>query len=304
MTKKIIYSLYIDIPKSELDPQPPHHGEVEDKNKKAKREFKNHSQWLRCAQERYAHNIGVDYKFFEFDNDYKEYMDMFKEKYPYITTYNIVNFYKIHLMYKLAEEGYDEILYLDLDVVPLTNESFFDTWNLDKGMVIKINQNADKIDRTVQGLINRKRKWEQKGIFLSNRSPFAKYWNSKAMMMEDFCEVDYNGAFNTGIVGITKEQLEQLDYFGDFDYVMDMMTNLKEDDNSFWPEFIRNSFGWDNETIWGYKMGLNNLQFQEIGDEWHYFMDKENVIFPSAKLVHVINKNFSFTKERYEALDL
>lgn len=302
--RRVIYSLYIDIPKNELDPQPPHHGEKEDKNKKAKREFKAHAQWLQAVQERYAYDIGVDYRFFIYDNDYESYMQMFKEKYPQITTYNIVNFYKIHLMYKLAEEGYDEILYLDLDVVPFTTESFFEAWDLSKGPVIKINQNPDLIDRTIEGLMVRQKRWNKHPDMHSNRSPFAKYWNCKAMMMEDFCEVDYNGAFNTGIVGIRKEDLAQLDYFGDFDHVMELMTSLKEDDTNFWPEYLRHCFGWDNETIWGYKMGYNEVEFQEIGDEWHYFMDKDNIIFPSAKLIHVINKNFSFVKERYEALNL
>ena len=40
--KRIVFSIYIDIPESLLDAQPPHHGETEDKNVKAKREFGNH----------------------------------------------------------------------------------------------------------------------------------------------------------------------------------------------------------------------------------------------------------------------
>lgn len=303
MTRRVIYSLYVDIPKKELDKQPPHHGETECKNRKAKREFRENNQWLRCVQERYAFDIGADYRFFEHDSQYTEYEKMFKEKYPQITSYNIVNFYKIHLMYELAKE-YDEILYLDLDVVPLTSESFFDAWDLSKGHVIKINPVEEQKSRTIEGLQNRIEKFRASGKTPSIRSPFAKYWNSKAMMMMDSEVVDYGGAFNTGIVGITKEQLEQLDYFGDFEETLEMMDELKYDEDSFWPEFIRTCFGWDNETIWCWKVAKNNCEFQEIGDEWHYFMDKENIIFPSAKFVHVINKNFSFVRERYEQNNL
>ena len=60
--KRIIFSIYIDIPESLLDAQPPHHGEKEDKNVKAKREFANHYTWLLERQKEYANNIGADYK--------------------------------------------------------------------------------------------------------------------------------------------------------------------------------------------------------------------------------------------------
>ena len=46
-------------------------------------------------------------------------------------TYEIVNFYKIYLLDKLAEE-YDEILYLDFDAIPVTNDNFFEYWDLTK----------------------------------------------------------------------------------------------------------------------------------------------------------------------------
>ena len=48
--KRIIYSIYIDIDADQLDPQPPHHGDTEDKNQKAKREFANNQIWLEYKQ--------------------------------------------------------------------------------------------------------------------------------------------------------------------------------------------------------------------------------------------------------------
>ena len=52
---------------------------------------------------------------FEYDADWIVYSEKLKEK-LYLTAYNIVNFYKIHLLYELSK-NYDEILYLDFDVV-------------------------------------------------------------------------------------------------------------------------------------------------------------------------------------------
>ena len=53
-----------------------------------------------------------------------------KSKYPFLTTYNIINFYKIYLLYKFSSK-YDEILFLDFDV-PNTKENFFEVWDLSK----------------------------------------------------------------------------------------------------------------------------------------------------------------------------
>ena len=48
--------------------------------------------------------------------DYILYSSKMKKENTFITSYNIVNFYKIHLLYELAKK-YDEILYLDFDVI-------------------------------------------------------------------------------------------------------------------------------------------------------------------------------------------
>ena len=52
------------------------------------------------------------------------YQQQMQSKYPYLTTYNVINFYKIHLLYELSKE-YDEVLYLDFDVVPMKYDNFF-----------------------------------------------------------------------------------------------------------------------------------------------------------------------------------
>ena len=95
---KVIFSIYIDIPEDELDPQPPHYGDTEDKNLKAKREFALHQPFLERSQRAYAEHIGVDYRIFKYDDKWKEFKAHYNKKYPRLTAYNIVNFYKIYLM--------------------------------------------------------------------------------------------------------------------------------------------------------------------------------------------------------------
>ena len=63
---------------------------------------------------------------------------LYRKIFPFITTYNMVNEYKIHLLYELANK-YDEVLYLDFDTIPMTNESFFDAYDLKQGIAIMHN---------------------------------------------------------------------------------------------------------------------------------------------------------------------
>lgn len=290
--KRIIYSLYIDIPKEMLDYQPPYLGDTLPKTERTKLLFQEWSPWLTKMHEQYADKIGVDYKLFIADKKYLDYQAWFQNKYPQITGYNIVNFYKLHLLYELANE-YDEILYLDFDAVPVTAENFFDVWNLNDGIAIKTST-----DRAVQFLEHilfdeRQRKKFGKA---SNRSPTAKYWNQRAMVLYDGIDGDYSQVFNTGIIGINREHLNRLNYFDDFDYVMNMMDELKEDDNGMWPDYVRSMFGWDNETIWGYKTMLNKVPTQLLDNDWHMFFDKTSHIQREAKIIHVVNKRFSYVK--------
>ena len=91
---KVIFSIYIDIPEDELDPQPPHYGDTEDKNLKAKTRvmhFINH--FLERSQRAYAEHIGVDYRIFKYDDKWKEFKAHYNKKISNSSrAYNIVNF--------------------------------------------------------------------------------------------------------------------------------------------------------------------------------------------------------------------
>ena len=138
--KRVIFSFYIDIPKEQLD--------IFDKdlpiikNKKAKpinyvtkNELKKHYIRLLVSKQAYAKKLGYDFKLFEYDTNWILFENQLKNKHPYLTTYNIVNFYKLHLLYELSKQ-YDEILYLDFDVVPMQNIDFFEHWDLSKGIAV------------------------------------------------------------------------------------------------------------------------------------------------------------------------
>jgi hypothetical protein len=294
LKKRIVFSLYIDIPKEDLDWQPPHHGHSIPKTEHTKIEFQKNSPWLRKMQEKYCESINVPYKLFEYDQDYIEYRDWVLSTYPQITHYNIVNFYKIHCMYELIKD-YDEILYLDYDVIPNTNENFFEAFDLSTGIAIMegLAPSQKPIPKTTHGVIANCNLWMP-----SIRSPAAKWWNAKALAVLTGLPTSEENIkiFNTGIVGASAEQLRKLDYYSNFDETLALMDELKVNEDEMWPECLQKLFGWDNETIWAYKTQLNDVKWHVLGGQWHHFMDKENYIPRNAKFIHVINKNFDYVK--------
>ncbi len=310
--QRVVYSLYIDIPKDEID--------IFDKNLlkegdtpiniNTKNKFKIHYGDLCASKEIYAKTCGADFKMFEYGLDYIVYANNLKEKYPYLTTYNIINFYKIHLLYELGKT-YDEILYLDFDVVPIEQQNFFKHWDLTKGIAV-LNNN----DRTIP--IERVTDTSQ-----TIRSPSSKYFNAQAMLFEKGLSTK-NDVINTGIIGINKEHLDKLDYFNHFEDNLTLMKHLKiqireevkiNDETgtvkikkvndkyvtNIFPEKVRQYFGWDNETLFSVKLKENKVPVQWLDDKWHYFLYNQGFIPKGTILCHAINKDFDLVWRRINA---
>ena len=207
-------------------------------------------------------------------------------QYPYLTMYNIINFYKIHLMYELGLK-YDEILFLDFDVVPMKNESFFKAWDLTKGIAVLNNNNKitkiESVTDTSQTI----------------RSPSSKYFNAQAMLFEKGLSTK-NDVINTGIVGINKDHLAKLNYFKDFTENLTLMSRLKNGVGIF-PDKVLQYFGWDNETLFSVKLQENNVPVQWLDNKWHYFLYHQGFIPKETILCHTINKDFDLVWRRLNA---
>ena len=277
--KRIVYSIYVDIPATQ------HFGNSKNKNdtvtkaKETVNAFKVHYNKLVDSKEAYAYKIGADFKMYTYDDEYIQWQQQFTSDFPEFTGYEVINFYKIHALNELAKE-YDEILYLDFDAVPLTDESFFDAWDLSKGMCVLHNNNA--INKNLR-------------VNHSVRSPSAKFYNCQAMLI-DGGYPHANNVINTGIIGATKEQVKELDYFGGFRHIIELMTSLKSDGyaaTGLHPQNILDMFMYDNETIFSYKLQVNNIKIQWLDAEWHYFFDRQGFIPKQTKIVHAICKDFN-----------
>ena len=280
--KRVIYSLYVDVPAEE------HYGQSKQKNDtvaKAKitvNAFKKHYKSLIDYKRKYANSIGASFIMFENDKRYKTYEKNLRKDFPELTGYEIVNFYKIHLLYELAKK-YDEILYLDFDAIPVTTESFFDIWDVQNHIAV-YNNNT---------MINKNREVKQ-----SIRSPSAKYFNCQAMLIEKGLDPN-NDVINTAIIGASRKQILKLDFFGGFKDTIDLMTKLRTDKSGLYPQNILDMFRYDNETIFSYKVKVNKIGIQWLDRRWHYFFDNQYFIPDETKIVHCVCKDFDVIWRKY-----
>ena len=280
--KRVIYSLYVDVPAKEHFGDSKNKHDTVDKANVTINAFKNHYDRLIDTKITYAEYCEADFVMFEYDDQYKTFERNFLKDYPNFTGYEIINFYKIHLLYELSKK-YDEVLYLDFDVIPFTDESFFDVWDLSKGICVY--SNNDHVIKNVR-------------VNHSIRSPSAKYYNCHAMLLEHGLNPK-NDVINTGIIGARKEDIQKLDFFGKFKDTIDLMTELRNDTSGLYPQNIIDMFRYDNETIFSFKREVNNIEIQWLDDKWHYFLDKQKFIPKDTKLVHCICKDFDLVWRNY-----
>ncbi len=279
---KVIYSLYVDVPADEHYGKSKNQHDTADKASITVNAFKKHYKKLIDCKRHYANTIDADFIMFEHE-DYQSFKKNFKSDFPELTGYEIINFYKIHLLYELSKK-YDEILYLDFDVIPLTNESFFNSWDLSKGICVY--SNNDKVEK--KSTTNH-----------SIRSPSAKYFNCHAMLLEEGLNPD-NDVINTGIICARKEDIIKLDFFGKFKDTIDLMTKLRKDTSGLYPQNIVDMFRYDNETIFSYKREVNKVDIQWLDNKWHYFLDTQKFIPEDTKIVHAISKDFDLVWRYYD----
>ena len=285
--KRIIYSIYVDIPIAE------HYGKSKNKNDSVEKAsvtvnaFKEHYDRLVTSKKDYADSINVPFKMYEYDDQYKTFEKNFAKDFPEFTGYEVINFYKIHILNELAKE-YDEILYLDFDAIPLTKDNFFDAWDLSKGICVL--DNNDAVIHNIR-------------VNHSIRSPSAKYYNCQAMLI-DGGYPHRNDVINTGIVGARKEDIIKLDFFGGFRHIIDLMTSLRSKgyrEAGLYPQNIIDMFRYDNETIFSYKVQVNDVNIQWFDTEWHYFFDRQGFIPDQTKIVHAICKDFDCVWRKLDA---
>lgn len=253
-----IFSIHIEIPDDKLDAPSNYHGLEIPKSLMVKNQLlKYHDNLLQNHLE-YANAIGANYIQFGRDDKYEN----FKARFPDLSEYDVINLYKIYLLDELTKQ-YDHVLYADFDVVFRNNHSVFDYLPLDYIMCCKYSDKKDILIPTKN--INHYFKNYTKDF----RNPETKYWNTHAMLTESGLNGN-NNVFNTGVVCASRYTMDKLDYFSNIDDTIAFMKELKEDEYSLYHENLRSQFGYDNETIFSYKIKKNNVPYYNLIDAWHY----------------------------------
>ena len=293
--KNAIYSLHVEIPPELQQPAGNFTGDTIDKNERARINFLEYYDRLESNKKEYARKIGADYILFEMDPFYMGFRQNMKNLAD-MSEYNVVNFYKIHCMEELTKK-YDNVLYMDFDVIVNTDVSFFDVFNLQHCVACSYDTTfRDSAASDAMAITD----WDKdKGFVYHYRSPSAKYWNAHALLNEDFLE-SKNDVFNTGILGASRRSMDKLGYFNDFGKLIDRMTDLREDELSMYIPAIQQSFGYDNETVMSYRCQSNEVHVQNLDNKfWHYQcpdfdQNKKLIREADAAFYHVMNKRFEW----------
>lgn len=269
-----IYSIYI--PNTDFDPK------MADKKFNDSYRFnayEKHYQKLLWSKKEYA--AGIDAEFMLFDS--RDKLEEFSKIYNIsdLSMFDQINFYKLHLLEELSEL-YENVLYIDFDVIPNTDEDFFDAHDMEKGIYVMA-----KVPENSLAKLHKPEIWLHHTI----RSPQTKFWNSHALLLFDDLPVDNNTVFNTGIIGSNAQFVKQLDYFGEFGMDIKRMEDVKIDGLDIYPRELVNLFGFDNETLFAFKILKRQVPWVNLDDKWHHIFDKET-LNRQAKLIHVINKEF------------
>ena len=281
--KKIIFSICIDIPEVLLDESgysrharanPWRVGRAEETKDKFLA-FKNHLMW---TQKAYADEVDADYKIYIYDKEFIDYYVYCKGVHENLPMYHIINYYKHHLIQKLSEE-YDAVFYMDIDVIPRTSEDVFEVHDMNKLYAKNNNELAEwgkRMDLTKYNSCD--------------RNPAVKYWNCYALLLEEGYYPE-NDVINTGTVIGGSEVIQQMDWNGEFEGLIEKLKKLQEQKNSMFPEAIFSRFAFDNETMFSFLVQAKKINYESLTDVWHGRLPDDE-IDPTHKMIHAINKKF------------
>ena len=287
MVSRILFTIHVDINEDRLD-NPGWWREdgtqaETDKSKRTKEALNEWAGRIIKNQSEYALGCSATYVVRTKDDDYKKFYNTFRENHPQISDYDIINFYKHHLMKVYAEAGYDEICYFDLDVIVNTDENIFEAHDIHNKFAC-----AESNAETLHG----------RGLMpheynLCIRNPASKYWNAYALLLDSGrsrSEADTD-VFNTGIMIASADQVRKLGYFENLSDIIEDMEYLKSDTSVFHENVVR-SFNYDNETIFAYKRVVNNVDIDYINESWHQRVIDGELWDVDSKVFHVISKRF------------
>ena len=260
--KRIIFSQYTE----KVDP----HTSVTDYNRNQFIKYKN---TLIEKQKQYALNCNADYELFNTDH----------------TNYVDIQFQKL-LMFEKLSEHYDEVLYLDLDVIPIRKESFFKKFDLNNITAYDIS--TPQPDVKILTNLNEKDIWHPMDMYLKSCCKNA------MLLLDDLKGKD--SCINTGVVGMNKKAIDLLQFSDRLSECKSLLLEAKED--NLYPNEMSKRWQINNEVIFSYLIEKYKLPFRNTGMAWNFIVDHAVSEYSAASyFLHVVNKNFQDYSEAFSS---
>lgn len=272
--KNVIYSFYIDI-------EPNNSKHINTKNK-----LKSYYSDLLNVKKDYAKKCNAEFIMFGQDEVY----DKFKSKYN-LYEFDTLNFYK-HFLYENLFEKYDNILYLDFDVIPNTNQSFFEEFDMSKINVRSVNSTVENT-WPKNALIQKNEKRKTYDYIIDKHfdkySMYIKALAKQSMLfVNDIYDVTYD-VINTGIICASSKQLRKIQLMSNLNNLIDLLNKSKNEE--YFGNTISSLYEPNNETFFTFLLEKNNIEWDNLPKTWHdMIMENDNVT--NSKMLHVINKKF------------
>jgi hypothetical protein len=226
-------------------------------------QFGRYKDKLIQAQKQYANFCDADYMCLE----------------VIASNYDDIQFHKLH-RFEMFSYEYDEVLYLDLDVVPQTKVNFFEHFNLDSICGYAMNR----------GNVKKELYWKLRANNFDVMNVFSKSCcKSSMLLLEDI--IGNDDVINTGVLGGNKKSIQTLDFNNRLKDIDSIYEEAKED--SLYPEEIVKSWRRNNEVFISYAIEKYNVPFTNIGMPWNFMLDSyEPEGGDASHFLHHINKEF------------
>ena len=217
----------------------------------------------------------------------QEYADLcdadFFMHFPELSDYTALQYEKIRLLEEYAE-SYDEVLYLDFDVIPAhSSRNMFECVDLSK-----INMHPFK--REIKPYQLRTALTDKNVEYFDDQTMFVKICAKKTMLMlEDVSSNDL--CYNTGVICAGSEVIKSIKFIDKLDEMKELLDESKED--SLYPETITKHFSYNNEVFMSYIIERYNIPHVNLAMNWNYIIDdRMELSFGGYDLLHMVSKNF------------
>lgn len=255
--KRIVYSIFNDI-------TIPHQSVPQSK----KDAFHEYYDRLVETQKQYAYQCGAEYVSFN----------------PRIPDYDDIQFEKLYRFQELTED-YDEVVYLDLDVIPTTKENIFERHASHRHIGVHFIETKPYWGANIDG------KWWVDVLQLDKMNMVVKACAKNAMLLIEGMSGNYEIA-NTGVMIGNKNSIQDFNLIERMDFADKVFDEALTD--NIYPEQIASSFAKNNEVYFSFIKEFYDVPINKIGLGWNYIIDDTfSTLQIGAHLHHVVNKDFS-----------